>query len=180
MALKQPEKQNLELKTLDVSVKTFPANGKKYTVKKSMSFERFREYEKLQIETGYGVSFSKLYENIKSCYELVNKSMFADTAVRLHNMLSGIKNIEERRIPALRLCALFINYEGEDEKGISEELIDEKIADWEAEGYDILPFFHWAIASIPDFSIALKAVIQINSQLEELQKKKPLHQSKKK
>jgi len=163
MATKQPEKENRELKSLDLNQKKFEANGKTYHIRKSMSFERYRMYEKLQIEVGYGANFIQIYDNVKSAYELVNKSEFANTAVKLHNILSGIKNIESRQLPALRICSLFINAEGEDEKVITDEMIDEKIADWEAEGYDIFPFFQLAINSIPDFSLAYKALSQLHS-----------------
>lgn len=166
MATKQPEKNTGALKELDLTQKKFEANGKTYHIRKSMSFDRYRMYEKLQIEVGYGANFKQIYDNVKGAYELVNKSEFANTAVKLHNILAGIKNIESRQIPALRICALFINAEGEDEKVITEEMIDEKIADWEAEGYDIFPFFQLAINSIPDFSLAYKVLSQVHSQLE--------------
>jgi len=166
MATKQPEKNTGALKELDLTQKKFTANGKTYHIRKSMSFDRYRMYEKLQIEVGYGANFKQIYDNVKAAYDLVNKSEFANTAVKLHNILAGIKTIESRQIPALRICALFINAEGEDEKVITEEMIDEKIADWEAEGYDIFPFFQLAINSIPDFSLAYKVLSQIHSQTE--------------
>lgn len=166
MANKQHKEEARKLKELDLSQKKFLANGKTYHIRKSMSFKRFREYEKLQIEVGYGSNFIQIYENVKQAYELVNKSAFADTAVKLYNILSGIKNIESRQMPALKICALFINAEDEDENTINDEMIDEKIADWEAEGYDIFPFFQLAVNSIPDFSIAYKVVSQLHSQME--------------
>jgi len=166
MATKQPEKNTGALKELDLTQKKFTANGKTYHIRKSMSFDRYRMYEKLQIEVGYGANFKQIYDNVKAAYDLVNKSEFANTAVKLHNILAGIKTIESRQIPALRICALFINADGEDEKVITEEMIDEKIADWEAEGYDIFPFFQLAINSIPDFSLAYKVLSQIHSQTE--------------
>lgn len=166
MDTKQPEKNTGALKELDLTQKKFTANGKTYHIRKSMSFDRYRMYEKLQIEVGYGANFKQIYDNVKAAYDLVNKSEFANTAVKLHNILAGIKTIESRQIPALRICALFINADGEDEKVITEDMIDEKIADWEAEGYDIFPFFQLAINSIPDFSLAYKVLSQIHSQTE--------------
>lgn len=160
MAIKQPEKENRQLKVLDITKPTFPANGKIYKIRKSMSFERHRMYEKLQLEVGYGATFIQLYEHVKEIFELCNKMEFAQIAVKSHNILTGIKNVESRQVPVLKLCALFINAEGEDEQVITEEMIDEKIADWEAEGYDILPFFQLAINSIPGFSLAFKILSQ--------------------
>jgi len=180
MAIKQPEKETGQLIVIDLNQKKFEANGKTYHIRKSMSFERYRMYEKLQLEVGYGATFIQLYEHVKSIFELCNKMEFAQIAVKTHNILNGIKNVESRQIPALKLCTLFINADGEDESIINDDMIEEKIADWEAAKLDVFPFFQLAINSIPDFSLAFKIISQSSSMQKETgsQKKSQLTSKK--
>lgn len=161
------------LKTIDIKTKSFTANGKEYFIEMGgISMERFIEYEKLQVELGYGVTFIQLYEAIKESYELTNKQRFADLAVKLYNILQGVKTFEERRVPAFELCALFINTKDENRAVITRDVIANKIADWEAEGLDAVPFFQLAVSSLQNFSTAYNVAIQIASELEKLGKKK--------
>lgn len=161
------------LKTIDIKTKSFTANGKEYFIEMGgISMERFIEYEKLQVELGYGVTFIQLYEAIKESYELTNKQRFADLAVKLYNILQGVKTFEERRVPAFELCALFINTKDENRAVITKDVIANKIADWEAEGLDAVPFFQLAVSSLQNFSTAYNVAIQIASELEKLGKKK--------
>jgi len=161
------------LKTIDIKTKSFTANGKEYFIEMGgISMERFIEYEKLQVELGYGVTFIQLYEAIKESYELTNKQRFADLAVKLYNILQGVKTFEERRIPAFELCALFINEKDENRGIITKDMIANKLSDWEAEGLDAVPFFQLAVSSLQNFSTAYNVAIQIASELEKLGKKK--------
>lgn len=161
------------LKVIDLKTKSFTANGKEYFIEMGgISMQRFIEYEKLQVELGYGVTFIQLYELIKESYELCNKQRFADLAVKLYNALQGIKTFEERRIPAFELCALFINTKEENRAIITSDMTAIKLADWEAEGLDAVPFFQLAVSSLTNFSTAYNVATQIASELEKLGKKK--------
>lgn len=159
-----------ELKKVDFSQKSFKANGNEYFIETSVSFARFRMFEKLQIEAGYGVGFYDLFESMKKIYELCNDKRFADIAVITYNTMTGIKGIDERPNAVLQLCALFINKKGEDRKVITDQMVNEKIADWEAEGFDILPFFQFAKSSIKNFWQAYEE-ISLNT-LETIKKSK--------
>lgn len=168
-----PQSTGKTLKTFDIKTKQFNANGVDYFIEMGgISMARFIEYEKLQIELGYGVTFIQLYDAIKESYELTNKQKFADLAVKLYNILQGIKTFEERRVPAFELCTLFINTKDENRSVITKEMIDKKIADWEAEGLDSVPFFQLAVSSLQNFSTAYNVAIQIASELDKLGKNK--------
>lgn len=150
-----------QLKTIDLKEKRFTANGTEYFIESGLSFERFRMYQKLQIECGYESGFYGMFENIKKIYELCNGMKFADIAVMTSNILHGMAKVDERKIPVLNLCALFINTKDEDRKIINDDIVDKKIADWEAEGLDVTPFFQLALGSIQNFSKAWEEVSQI-------------------
>lgn len=166
MSPEQPIPKN-SLKQIDLTKKEFVANGKTYYIESSISFERFLWYQKLEIECGYQVGFYGLFENIKKIYELCNGMKFADIAVLCHNVMNGIKMVDNRKIPFLQMCALFINTADEDRSIISDDIVDRKIADWEAEKLDILPFFQLGASSIKNFSTVYKELTQAISENEE-------------
>jgi hypothetical protein len=155
----QNPQTNKKLKQLDLTQKEFEANGKKYFIESSLSFERYLQYQKLQIELAFEPGFYGVFEAMKKGYELCNNQKFADLAVLLHNTMAGIATVDQRRIPALDLCALFINKEDEDRAIINDDMIKQKINDWQAEGLDILPFFQLAMDSIKDFRKIYSALI---------------------
>lgn len=155
------------LKVIDINAKKFTANGKNFNIEMGgIAISRLIEYEKLQIELGYGLSFIQVYEGLKETYEMNNKRRDADVAVKLYNMMRGIKTFEDRRLPALELCTLFINTDNENRGVYTKEMVNEKISDWEAEGLDAVPFFQLAINSLQNFSQAYNEINQISSELE--------------
>lgn len=150
-----------KLLVIDPKTKSFTANGKEYLVENEISFQRWRKYQKLQIELGYNTSFEKLFTDLSKCYELLNQQKFADSAVAIRDIMKGIKDIQEQKHPAaLQLCTLFINTSDEDRRYISEDLMDRKIDDWEKEGYDIGSFFQLALGIIPGFLQTYKLISQ--------------------
>jgi hypothetical protein len=154
-----------EVKKIDLAQGWFMANGKKYVISNSISVERYKEYEKLEPKLTYGVGFEELFRNVKKAYELVNQQKFADSAVVLHNIMSGIKEVEDsKRIhPALTMCALVINLEGEESSIYSSEMVNNKVEDWTAEGLDMIDFFILALKSIKGFRQTYLEFIQKES-----------------
>lgn len=148
-----------ELRVIDFSKeKSFKANGTEYFVESGLSFDRFIMYQMLQVECGYDVSFSSMFENLKKAYGLLDKMKLADAAVTIHNILQGISKVEERKIPVLQMCALFINTKDENRRDINNDMVDKKIKDWTEEGLDIRPFFQLALSSIQNFSNAWQEI----------------------
>ena len=142
-----------EVKKLEPGVKEFTANGVAYTIVDRISPERYKEYEKLVPHLTFGLSFQEVYNGLHKVFTLLGKQDFANSAVLCHNLMSGIKNIDdEKRVhPALMMAALVINKKGEDERGYSEAVMLEKIADWQAEGIDMMSFFALSLSSIQGF-----------------------------
>lgn len=155
-----------EVKKIDLAQGWFMANGNKYIISNSISTERYKEYEKLEPLLTYGVGFEELFRNVKKSYELVNQQKFADAAVVLHNIMAGIKDVEDsKRIhPALTMCALVINREGEESAKYSTEMVSKKVEDWTAEGLDMIDFFILALKSIKGFRLTYLEFIQKESQ----------------
>lgn len=145
-------KQPKEVKKLPLDVKTFEANGRKYHVSKMLSVERWRHFEDFQALVGFGRSFDDIFQNVKKAYEALQHPKIADASVVLHNILTGIKEkLDQRHHPALMMCTLFVNYEGEDERIYNEDIMNRKIEDWQEEGYDVNSFFSLAWNLVPGF-----------------------------
>lgn len=167
-----------ELKKPDEKELSFNANGKKYTIEQSISFERYKLYQKLQIECGYDVSFYGMFEALQKLYALQNEGKLADAAVLTHNLMSGISNIDKRQVPVLEMCALFINTETEDRKIITQEIVDAKIKDWQEEGIAVDYFFTIATATMQNFTKACNEVSQSSFLMKKLRKVAKLNTQK--
>lgn len=162
------EQQDLKawkgLKELPPDTTAFEASGTKYRVARSVSMDRWEAYELLSVEVGLGRSFAQIMQGLREAYDLTNqvasgKPVFADLAVLLRDLLMGVSSINEGHAhPVLKMCCLFINYEGEDVRTINDEIIAKKLDDWRNEGIDMGFFFDFALRSIPGFLDAYKAV----------------------
>jgi hypothetical protein len=98
----------------------------------------------------------------------MNQLKFSDAAVTLHNIMLGIKSLETKDDAVFRLCALFLDEEGEDATLYDEGKMREKIDCW-AKELDVTPFFQLAAKLVPDWINAYKIVSQ-NGLNEEPQK----------
>jgi hypothetical protein len=145
-------KNTQALKQIDLNKKKFTANGVEYLIEGALSFERFLMYQKLQLEVGYETGFYGVFKGLEKAYTSCNDGKLADASVIIHNLMNGIKTVDNRRVPMLELVCLFINSKDEDRKVINDDMIQQKISDWEAEGLDMMPFFQLAVSSIKNFS----------------------------
>lgn len=155
------------LKRLNYKEKTFMANGHQYTILDAIPLARYIKYQKLVPRLSYGVTFPEMFKNIKQAYELLNAGKrYADVGVILHNIMNGIKDVEDesRHESALMICALIIVREDENVNVIDEQLFKEKINDWAEEGFEVNGFFHLAFLSIEGFRETFVEYIQKQSQ----------------
>lgn len=150
----------MELRIIDFSQKHFECDGRKFYVKDSLSFTRYRELQKLNLEFGYSATFHDIFKHIKEAWDCLNASHQAEAAVVLHNIMYGVVSLEDNKYDAaLRLCALFIDEEGEDPTVYDEGKMREKIDCWGKE-LDTLPFFHLASNIVPGWMPVYKLLIQ--------------------
>ncbi len=151
----------MELREISFESKHFECEeGKrKFTVKEVPSFERYRIMQKIALEFGFSASFIDIYKNITTAFELLNSMKPAEGAVVLHNVLAGMASAENKYPAAFRLCALFIDEEGEDSTVYDEGKMNEKIECWGKE-LSPLPFFNLASLLIEGWMPAYKNIIQ--------------------
>jgi len=152
----------MELRTVDFAKKHFECGGRKFTLKETLSFSRYRELQKLNLEFGYSATFHDTFKNIREAWDLLNKLKLGEAAVILHNIMYGVVGLEEKDDPSLRICALFIDEIGEDPTICDEGKMREKIECWGKE-LDVSPFFQLAASLVPGWINAYKTVSQSGS-----------------
>lgn len=137
-------------KQLDIASGSFKANGKEYRVNTKLSIARYEQYEKLQPKLAYGVDFESIFRQNNKIWQLLNDRKFADAAVALYNIQSGIKDLMDgKRIDsALMMCALATLGPDEDPGVYDEQVQLAKIEDWRKEGYAQVDFFLFAASII--------------------------------
>ena len=158
-----------DLRTIDFSEKYFECDGRKFYVKESLSFARYVELQKLNLEFGFSGSFYDIYKNVKTAFDYLNQMKPAEGAVVLHNILKGIVSLDDKDIPALKICALFIDEEGEDPTVYDEGKMKEKIDCWGKE-CEVIPFFQLAADLLPRWIEVYRQIIQDGSLVRESSK----------
>lgn len=148
-----------KLKNADFSKKYILCQGRKFYLRDSLSFDRYRELQKLVLEFGYSASFVDIFKNLRKAWDHLNSQKLGEAAVIIHNVMYGVKTLDEKDDAALRMCALFLNEEGEDETTFDEGKMREKIDCW-AKEYSVTPFFQLAASLVPSWINAYKIVSQ--------------------
>lgn len=153
-----------ELKRIDIEAGKFTANGINYTIEQNLSIERYAEFQILEKEMAYGLTTKGLFARLKKLFELINKMKFAEASVMVNDLLRGVSKLEERQPTVLKICALFINADGENRATINKDMIEKKINDWKAEGLSMNDFFTLAASTVNGFLEIYKNISQLISE----------------
>lgn len=152
MLKEQEQKQPKKPKNIDMTKPSFMANGKEYFIQTHLSIARFCEFQILEKEVGFSMTFAKVFKEINEITEIMNEAKFVDCAVRLDNLRRGVAKLEDKEPSVLKLCTLFINTIDEDPSFWNNDLMTVKIEDWKAEGIDIQDFFQFALSTLNGFT----------------------------
>jgi hypothetical protein len=93
----------MELRQIDFTQKHFECGGRKFYVKESLSFARYRELQKLNLEFGYSATFHDIFKHIREAWDFLNATKLGEAAIVLHNIMYGVVSLEDKDDPALRL-----------------------------------------------------------------------------
>jgi hypothetical protein len=158
----------MELKTLDFNANSFEAMGVTYLVKTSLSVERYKWFEKLQLDFGFGHTFKELYDSLKKSVDLANKGKGLEAWNVIFNLMEGIgKNLDKRAHTSMYICSLFIVTEDEDLTKWDEQQADVKIKNWNDDGIDVNSFFRLASNLVTGYIDILEGIFQPTSELAE-------------
>jgi hypothetical protein len=155
----------MELKHIDLKSNILPANGVDYEIKYSLTVDRWKTYEKLQNHFAFGLAFDEIEKKLSNSIDFANQGKGIEAWNIIYNLREGIAyRLEDRQHPALLLCSLFITAPGEDLTQWNEADQNKKIADWNAEGYDINDFFQLASNLVKNFLPIYKEIFPNISQ----------------
>jgi hypothetical protein len=153
--------ENKEIKTIEIRAGVpFMANNRQYTPSETFSIGRFEKVEELEEEL---IQFS----DKRTCHDVMLKAMAminefkpGDAYTLMFNKIDSDQRNAKLTHYTLRLCAAYINYEGEDIRYLTDEEISKKINDWSAEGLDVRPFVLFAVSALNELLRHYKQPIQ--------------------
>jgi len=155
----------MELKHIDLSKNELPANGTDYLIKYSLTVERWKAFEKLQNHFAFGLAFDEIEKKISDSIAFANAGKGIEAWNIIYNLREGIAyRLEDREHPAMLMLSLFIVTKDEDLTTWNEEDQKKKIADWNAEGYDVNDFFVLASNLVKNFLPVYKEIFPNISQ----------------
>lgn len=157
------------LRVIPDNAKEFQANGHNYYVEDRLSIERYKNFQRMEIELGYGIRFSELADKIRQAYDLLNERKDADAAVLLYTIMEGSVEIGEKRSISLYVATLFINRADEDRNVWNTTLAEEKLKDWS--NIDVNFFLIVALSKVRNFSNSFKEISQLMESVGSLKSK---------
>lgn len=155
-----------EFKQIDFEKPDFQANGKTYFVKQTLSVERYRWFEKYQVDFGFGRTYQSIADALKKAVELGNKGKGIEAWNIVLNLIRSIgEGLDKRTNNAMMICALFIVTEDEDLTKWDEQEQAKKIEDWNIEGYEVNSFFQLAANLVQGFIEDLEEILSDTSEM---------------
>ncbi len=114
-------------------------SGKVYKFCSELSVDRYEQQEIYAEWMQFGLDAEGMYKKIVHTYNLLNAMKVADASVELSRLREAPRQMMNRARPAMKIVALYFNYEGEDSTKVNEAEIQDKINDWT--GYQYEGFF---------------------------------------
>lgn len=139
--------------------KKFEANGHTYYVEDSLSIERYKAFQKMEIELGMTYNFSVLVDKLKTAFELQNKQKFAEVSVLIYQLMEGAVLINEKTPTAMYVTTLFVNRSDENRTTWSKSLAEEKFKDWENINANF--FLVLALHKLQNFKSAISKISEL-------------------
>lgn len=139
----------------------FEANGKTYyirTPEMGIGFTRYTELLKMTSVVGYGSTLAEQQANWKKVNEMLNKfyrgennmgQIFSHVQAQANGIFEDHKRVYNY---AFWVCCLFIVQKDEDLTQWNTQEQEEKIKDWDAEGYNERDFLACALLGLQAFS----------------------------
>ncbi len=143
-------------KRINLNDNSFEAGGVKYLIHGNLDIERFQRLEEMEVRARFGANFISLHNRLTEIWELLNTHKYADAIVKLHNCMQGtVRQVSKQTDPLLLICTLFCRPEG-DTQAWSEELANERVKAWSAEGYPAEDFFALGLQFVKHYHTILQ------------------------
>lgn len=151
----------MDIKTITLEPgSSFEANGKKYTVSETFSIGRFEQVEEIEEEAMMMGENKTCHDTMLRAMAKINEYNPGEAYALLYNKIeTDQRNIRVTHF-LLKICAAYINAEGEDTKYLNDEMIKTKIKDWSEECLDVRPFLALAVQVCSELGVRYKKPIQ--------------------
>jgi hypothetical protein len=143
-----------QLTRIDFKTRTFKANGHDYYISDVIPVGRDVRYTNLVPKLSFGHDFSGIMGFVKKIYGYATSgndplNALFKVATDCYNMMESIRRLKEDEWPVYyEMAAIFCNRVDEDVKQLTDQMVLEKIDDWNKEGIPREDFFALAISSI--------------------------------
>ena len=167
------EQERSNLKSLRNPDGTFPrkfkANGHTYIIRtrdEGLGIVRTSEFMKMEIVNGIGMGIADVMEYIRKIKNEVNnfgrnKGNFVETGLLINALEADLMKVTRKRHAVnFMFLTLFIVRDGEDLTKWEEEDQNEKIDDWNAEGYNENDFLALGLDMVQGFAETFKRYSQ--------------------
>lgn len=163
-------------------INIFPANGKKYYILAdgdAFPIGRWMLWGKFTQQYLSGQDFQTMYNQLDTTERLLDgytrgKTTFSDIVLHVRAGKEALKSLSAVRFDTgLYLATLFIVGEGENINEWTQAQADEKISDWQAEGYGATDFFDLSARMVIAYLAALKKLAEAMMGIEEDQPTTP-------
>lgn len=110
-------------------------NGNEYYIEYRLTPERHKRLRlaMLKLEFGETYDITKIRSLLNVVWKDLNDSKVADGAVKLYNVIKQAEKVETQVDPALEACALFLLRKDEDVSKVDDNLIADKIKDFNSD-----------------------------------------------
>jgi hypothetical protein len=150
-----------EFKTLDPSVRSFEANGKKYIVHENLTESGYEMMEALRLEMETGSSAGDLVKTLGKAVNMLKTNNVYEASLHLYNATNAAERISNKvPHPLLLTLTLFVRPQGADLSQWNESEAIEWLSDFNKEGYKITDLFKLADACKIAFASGFLQVFQ--------------------
>jgi hypothetical protein len=129
---------------------SFEANGKVYTPSETFAIGRFERVEEMEEELIMLSEKKTCHAIMLHAMKKINEFNPGEAYTALFNKIESDQRNAKMMHFTLRLCTAYINYEGEDPRYLTDDLIKVKINDWSEAGLDIRPFVLFAVSVLKE------------------------------
>lgn len=139
MVVNDTTKKDIRFQQIEPGI-SFEANGKTYTPSETFAIGRFERVEEMEEELIMLSDKRTCHQVMLAAMEKINGFNPGEAYTLMYNKIEADQRNAKMVHYILRLCTAYINYEGEDPRYLTDDVIKQKIHDWSEAGLDIRPF----------------------------------------
>lgn len=133
-----------------------------------IGFERYTMFQKRSLQRGFARDFQQVWDTLQQIKlgiagETAVAKLRSEAIIAITALQDSVADFgREQFDAALWLCTLFVLREDETMSTYSEQVAEEKLADWAAYGYSELDFFFLSGNLVPGYGSRFREVIKSN------------------